>query len=146
MKYDDAKWHAGGDFPAHLDPEHACTHIAFFMGWVVLRKLTSELFLQSSSEQFEKMITRKLDVLTMLHQTFDDKIMSDYLNDECDQFAAHYYESNDYFGDYADNLAENLDSPYSVDATWENFERMVKILDARFEQWRSKQRDRPLNP
>jgi hypothetical protein len=34
MKYDDASWHYGGDFPADLPREAGSTHIAMFLAWL----------------------------------------------------------------------------------------------------------------
>ncbi|WP_441328174.1 DUF7832 domain-containing protein [Mesorhizobium album] len=33
MKYDDASWHSGGNFPRELPPEAGATHIAMFVAW-----------------------------------------------------------------------------------------------------------------
>ena len=36
MKYDDAGWHVGGDFPDDLPPEAGATHIGMFAAWCML--------------------------------------------------------------------------------------------------------------
>ena len=33
MKYDDASWHYGGNFPKGLSRKNGATHIAFFLVW-----------------------------------------------------------------------------------------------------------------
>jgi hypothetical protein len=35
MKYDDATWHSGGDFPKDLPAEAGATHIGMFVSWGV---------------------------------------------------------------------------------------------------------------
>lgn len=40
MKYDDASWHVGGDFPKELPPEAGATHIGMFAAWCMLNGLT----------------------------------------------------------------------------------------------------------
>jgi hypothetical protein len=37
MKYDDASWHHGGDFPAGQPQEHGGTHIALFLRWCFVK-------------------------------------------------------------------------------------------------------------
>ncbi|WP_265102660.1 hypothetical protein [Acinetobacter sp. 'aerobic (ED)'] len=39
MKYDDASWHYGGDFPADLPQEAGATHIGMFLTWMLLQTL-----------------------------------------------------------------------------------------------------------
>lgn len=45
MKYDDASWRYGGEFPAELDETAGATHIAMFAAWCVLNGLSAELHL-----------------------------------------------------------------------------------------------------
>jgi len=37
MKYDDASWHYGGDFPIGSPEEYGGTHIALFMKWCFVK-------------------------------------------------------------------------------------------------------------
>ncbi len=39
MKYDDASWHFGGDYPSDLPQENACTHTGVFLAWALKTKL-----------------------------------------------------------------------------------------------------------
>jgi hypothetical protein len=36
MKYDDASWHFGGEFPKDLPEEAAATHTGMFVAWAFL--------------------------------------------------------------------------------------------------------------
>ena len=36
MKYDDASWHYGGDFPSELSSDAGATHIGMFVTWALL--------------------------------------------------------------------------------------------------------------
>jgi len=39
MKYDDASWHYGGDFPDDLPDEAGATHTGMFLAWALLSGL-----------------------------------------------------------------------------------------------------------
>lgn len=43
MKYDDASWHVGGEFPKELPPQAGATHIGMFAAWCMLAGLAGEL-------------------------------------------------------------------------------------------------------
>ena len=42
MKYDDASWHYGGNFPTDLPAEAGATHIGMFVAWAWLTGLAGE--------------------------------------------------------------------------------------------------------
>jgi hypothetical protein len=42
VKYDDASWHYGGDFPKGLPQKAGATHIGMFLAWMILNGLSSE--------------------------------------------------------------------------------------------------------
>jgi len=45
QKYDDASWHAGGDFPSDLPYSQGGVHMAIFLAWLIRRGLYNpELF------------------------------------------------------------------------------------------------------
>lgn len=139
-KYDDASWHAGGDFPPELDSERACTHIALFLGWAVDRGLGGDLLREEYGEMLEGFRARRLSPIELLHAAADDKLTDEDLNDEGNAFTAEYFDSNLYYVDYAMALAGDLPSLYHVDCTWENYDRMAKRIDERLAEWRSKRR------
>ena len=42
MKYDEASWHYGGDFPADLPASAGATHIGLFLAWMLIKGFASE--------------------------------------------------------------------------------------------------------
>ena len=40
-----------------------------------------------------------------------------------------------YLGDYERILGDGLKDLYRVEDTWQNFDRMAKVMDLRFDQW-----------
>ncbi|MGN6118448.1 MAG: DUF7832 domain-containing protein, partial [Rhodanobacter sp.] len=43
MKYDDASWHYGGDFPKDLPDEAGATHTGMFVAWALLSGLAGQI-------------------------------------------------------------------------------------------------------
>jgi hypothetical protein len=72
-----------------------------------------------------------------LLQECDEKFTDEDLSETGNAFAQQYYESG-YFYDYNDLFAE-ADDVYRVEDSWSNFDRLIPILDRRFEEWRQQQ-------
>lgn len=137
MKYDDASWHYGGDFPKGLPPEAGATHIGMFLGWAILRGLVGELHREESVESLRKMRAREMTGRDFLLQECDEKFTDEDLNEEGNAFAAAYYSSK-YLDDYFDALPE-VGNAYDVADTWDNFDTIAAILDDRFAEWKRTQ-------
>jgi len=60
MKYDDASWHYGGDFPKDLPNEAGATHIAMFVAWCLLNGLAGEIHTDDFPEEFELLKPQQL--------------------------------------------------------------------------------------
>jgi len=60
MKYDDASWHSGGEFPKHLPPEAGATHSGMFLAWALLSGLAGELHLEDSPEGIKALRERTI--------------------------------------------------------------------------------------
>jgi hypothetical protein len=135
-KYEDASWHAEGDFPPDLDPERACTHIALFLGWAVDRGLEGEFLREECDELLAAFRARRLSPIELLHAAADDQLTDEDLNDEGNAFAAEYLDNKYYYTDYESVLGGDLPSLYHVECTWENYELMAARLDLRLAEWR----------
>ena len=140
MKYDDASWHYGGDYPKDLPPEAGATHIGMFLAWAMLRDLAGEIRREDSQPSLEKLRARQMTGRDFLLKECDEKLTDEDLNEIGNQFALSYYEQT-YLTDYCDTLLED-DSVYHIADTWENFDRLAEVLDRRLAEWRSK---RPTN-
>ena len=55
MKYDDASWHSGGDFPADLPSEAGATHTGMFLAWALLSGLGGSLHTEDFPEDVERL-------------------------------------------------------------------------------------------
>ena len=68
----------------------------------------------------------------------DGKLISELFNTEGNKFATSYYETGDYFEDYADvfnESEEELPTIYHVENTWINYEKIKTRLDFRLKEW-----------
>jgi hypothetical protein len=133
VKYDDASWHYGGNFPAGLPPEHGATHIGMFLGWAIQRDLVGELHRgePDTAIDLDRVRHRQFHPRDFLLNWCDEKLTDDDLNDQGNAFAAAYYQDH-----YLDDWAELFPDNYRVDDSWETFDRIAAVLDRRFAAWR----------
>lgn len=60
MKYDDASWHSGGDFPKDLPASAGATHIGMYAAWALQSGLAGELHTDELPGNIEKLARRSL--------------------------------------------------------------------------------------
>ncbi|WP_454719103.1 DUF7832 domain-containing protein [Caulobacter segnis] len=146
MKYDDASWHYGGDFPAGLPHEAGATHIAMFVAWCVLNGMGGELHDVETSEATDALRGRTLTPARWFIETCDEKFTDEDLSDEGNAFASDYYGADgnlalgsaSYLSDYekAFPQAANL---YDVSDTWSSYDHIAPIIARRVMKWRARQ-------
>jgi hypothetical protein len=140
MSHDRADWHYGGDFPEDLPPEAGATHIGMFLAWAITRGLHGSLHEDDSSEALSAVRGRRMTGRDFLMTECDEKFVEEDLNDEGNAFTEAYYMkegAGGYLADYEEALGDaRLPSLYHIEDTWENFDRLVPILDKRCEEWR----------
>ena len=139
MKYDDASWHYGGDFPSDLPPEAGATHTGMFVAWAMLVGLAGELHTTEFPEDLEKLRTRARTPGAFFLAACDGKFTDADLNDEGNAFAQVYFDKGSYLKDYDRVLTKDLPSEYHVRDTWANFDTIRPVLDKRLKDWRRSQ-------
>jgi len=137
---DRADWHYGGNFPEGLPQEAGGTHIGLFVAWVIHRGLESEELREQSADALALVRERRMTGREFLFQELDEKFWPGELNDEGNAFVDDYYRANTYYSDYAEALAEEVETLYHVEDSWANFDRLAPVLDRRLGDWRSKRR------
>ena len=140
MKYDDASWHSGGNFPTDLPEKAAATHSGMFLAWALLRGMVGDEHAEDFADDLDELRSRKVTPGAYLMR-LDGKFTDGELNGEGNGFASHYFdlERGQYLRDYEMTLAQGLPSSYHVADTWENFDRLEPVIDARYQAWRSQQ-------
>ncbi|WP_409301265.1 hypothetical protein [Pseudomonas sp. KCJK8993] len=141
MKYDDASWHYGGDFPSDLPPSAGATHIGLFLAWMLLNGFASEELEEDAAEELAQLRSRKLDGREFLFKMLDERLYDEDFNAEGNAFAAAYYAGKDsnvrYSDDYEQLLAPIPDTIYRVENSWSNYDLLAPVLDGRLAQWRA---------
>jgi hypothetical protein len=143
VKYDDASWHYGGDFPEGLATEAGATHIGMFLAWMLLNGHGGALHLADDATLAllrERMMAPGAWFITHC----DEKLTDEDLSDEGNRFAEAYYLFDEdrheegeasYLPDYSKCFPDAPDS-YSVPDDWASFDRLAPILAHRFAMWR----------
>jgi hypothetical protein len=139
---DRADWHYGGDYPSGLPPENGGTHIGIYLAWIIHRQLGSKTLEKYGGATLQRVLRREATGRDLLFAELDEKFFPELLTKEGRAFTRDYYETNEYVNDYDRVLGEALETLYHVDDTWENYDKMVPLLDERLEAWR-KARARP---
>ena len=140
---DRADWHSGNNFPQNLPEENAGTHIGMYLNWIIDSDLIGDSHLKESIEGISKVKTKVISGREFLFDYCDGKFWNEELNDVGIRFTEDYYSSDQYFGDYANILANNLETVYHVENNWDNYAQLKKVLDKRFKKWNAKQNKRP---
>lgn len=138
MKYDDASWHYGGDFPKDLPDEAGATHIGMFVAWALLTGLAGKIHTVEFPEELDALRSRRVTPGQFFLDACDGKFTDEDLTDEGNVFAQQYFdlERGVYIKDYGGLLAKGLPSEYHVRDTWSNFDKLRPMLDKRLAEWR----------
>lgn len=144
MKFDDASWHYGGDFPTELPLVAGATHIAMFVAWAMLNGLAGSLHTEDFADDLAMLINRRLTPTEWFLRACDGKFTEEDLNDEGNAFAHAYYGGEDglhtgagsYIADY-DTSFQSSKTLYHVPDTWATFSTLDPVIQARFKAWRN---------
>jgi hypothetical protein len=142
MKYDDASWHYGGNFPKDLPIEAGATHTGMFVVWALLSGLGGDIHVTDFPDEIPKLHSRSITPGEFFLSTCDGKFTDEDLNEEGNAFAQAYFDfkKGNYLKDYNDTLGRDLKSLYYVKDTWGNYDLLKSQLDRRFADWKSKRR------
>lgn len=139
MKYDDASWHYGGDFPKDLRDEAGATHTGMFVAWALLSGLAGQIHIDDFPEDLETLRTRSVTPGQFFLQSCDGKFTDENLNERGNAFAKAYFdlERGGYLLHYESVLGAGLPSLYHVPDSWQSFDTLKPVLDSRFTDWLS---------
>lgn len=131
MKYDDASWHNGGDFPDDSPEEYGGTHIALFLKWCFIKGWAGDIHLKDSKEDVQRVIKGIISATEYLFHYCDGQLTDEDLNEEGNAFASEYYGDDGlYLDDYA-NAFENL--MYEKPEEEHDFKKFSLMINKRFE-------------
>ena len=151
LKYDDASWHSGENFPEDVPRKNCATHIGMFLSWCMENNLISDSLKEKTASEIEKLIQRKITGAEFILTAMDGKLSESDLNNFGNSFAKDYYADDTDFGnqhssfadDYinlfdtkAEQNGESYKSFYHIEDTHENYFLMRQMIDYRFEEWK----------
>jgi hypothetical protein len=135
---DRADWHYGGGdlYPKELPPENGGTHIGMYLAWIVQRGLASALLQKYARHSLPLLRERKITGRQLLFDELDEKFFDGLLTRVGKDFTKVYYDTDCYLEDYANTLGEGVPTLYHVADSWDNYDKLVPIIDDRFARWR----------
>jgi len=139
MKYDDASWHFGGDYPEDLPEKNAYTHIGMFLGWALINDLAGELHREEWPEEIEAVKKKELSGAEFLIRNCDGKFTDEDLNETGNDFATEFYE-NEYFDKYLEvaDPEDKYETIYHIPDSPEIFDKVTAMISTAFKLWSEK--------
>jgi hypothetical protein len=128
-KFDDAGWHDDGAAAAGQPPEHAWTHIALYLTWLIRRDLAARGMLGRHAHRVRDGGVVDRDLMHWV----DAKLVSDLMTYAGADFSEAHY--NDYIAAYNRVFAGEPD--YSIPADADAYARVEPELDALWAAWRT---------
>ena len=135
MLYDQANSHLKKEEFMELSIEHAHTHIGMFLTWIVKNDLASEDFEDEAGLQIRNLMERSISCC-IFSELWDGVVSDEMLNEKAQKFTSAYYGSGKYIEDYRKIFPQH-ECMYLVEDTWENYEKVAKVLDMRFKEWKN---------
>lgn len=131
MKYDDASWHTGDEFPENSPEEYAATHIALFLKWCFKKGWAGDLHLTEAAEDTQRLIEGSLSATEFFLRYCDGTLTDEDLNVEGNAFASQYYgEQGLYLEDYAEHFGDLM---FEVAESEHDFELFSSVLESRLQ-------------
>ncbi len=131
MKYDDASWHSGGEFPEGSPEEYGGTHIALFLRWCFAKGWAGELHLQEEPGDTDRVGQGTLRATDFFYKYCDGKLTNEDLNAEGNAFAEQYYGRDGlYLDDYAQHFSQLM---YVAPEEAHDFEAFSSLLESRYQ-------------
>jgi hypothetical protein len=143
MKYDDASWHYGGEFPSDLPDEAGATHTGMYVAWALLSGFAGDIHIIDYPEDIQRLQERSVTPGAFFLSACDGKFTNEDLTDEGNAFTCWYFafEKGQYLVDYeatfGQSLPEEPNSLYYVTDSWDSFDKLRPVLDMRLLEWRS---------
>jgi hypothetical protein len=127
MKYDDASWHSGGEFPPDSPAELGGTHIALMLKWCFRKGWAGELHTEDSKEDLERLLRGELSATEYLFTWCDGKFTDEDLNAEGNAFMRHYYK-----GSYDADFERTFGPMYVLPESEHDFDKFSDMVETRY--------------
>lgn len=133
MKYDDASWHYGGEFPEDSPEEFGATHIALIMKWCFRKGWAGEIHTEDerSNAELQSVISGELNATEFFLRWCDGKLTDEDFTVEGNAFLQSYYgdETALYPIDYADQFGDLM---YLQGEEAHDFDKFSTMVEKRY--------------
>lgn len=137
-KLDDASWHLGGDdYPSGVPDSNAATHIGMFVAWAINNDCWGNVQGVDWSAGVQRVKGRSITGGRFVLELCEGKLFSEMLNEKGLSFAETYYPRT-YLKDFQRTLSTGLASDYLVEDSWENYDRIAKVIGDRYAKFTQK--------
>lgn len=134
---DRPEWHSNAEtYPENIPAENAAVHIGMYLGWIISNRLEGATHKEDSPTDLHAVRKRQMTGRDFLSEKCDDFFMMEDLGPEAQSFTEFYYKES-YFKDLTSAWAEEGKSPYEIEDTWENYERVADILSKAYKEWKA---------
>lgn len=116
----------------------ACTHIGFFLTWIIRRGFAGELH-KERPQVLDDVRTGKLLGTDFFLAECDGKFWDEDIAPEILPFVTDYYGSGQYWQDYIDWVINDLcDLPLEFVGSWTDYQTFEPLLDRAYGAWKEK--------
>lgn len=136
--YDKAKYYFD-DIPEDLPIEQAYVHTGMFLGWIIEKNLYSKEFEEKSKDDINRFKLRQITG-TQIYMKWGGVFADDMLNDEGNQFAMYYFNTEkrwEYMNDYMDVFVHVGETLYQVQDNLENYFELKEEIEYSYMFWKS---------
>ena len=130
-KLDDVSWYTDSG----ESEQDAATHIGMFVSWLINHQLWGSFPGIDWSSTVSLVRNRSMSGRTFILEHCDGKLMSEMLTEEGAAFSEAYYLKS-YLKDFQRVLARDGDN--LVDDTWDNYDRLAKVISEKHEKWKAR--------
>ncbi len=136
MKYLDASWFLDMEGKSY-SLEKVRILLALYLAWALKNGLGGDLHTVDNKASCDKLIQGSTTPLDYFEYC-DEKITSEDFNREGNLFSEEYLKEI-YFEDYVHALRDEApeEEVFDIDDTWENYNKLAKVIDQRFANWKS---------
>ncbi len=131
--FDKADWHYDAIKQKGLDEGQMYVPGGMLLGWLVEKEFISDEMYELYGEEIDDFLNRNIGAAD-LYQAMDGKLHQEMLTKDGARFMHYYFSAGNYFTDYENTFDARDGAQYSVPDSWNNFERLSKLLDLRLRE------------
>ena len=143
--FDKAKFHQDSCVKAGLPAEQSFVHTGIFLAWMLLHDMVK---LEPGGEDVAAETKARRVPPTAFYEWNDGVFIDTQLTPEGKRFAESYFdfESGLFLNDYLAYAAHGLPGEFHVPNTWESYDRMTSVIEARYRQFKGENAALPPKP